>query len=340
MVWSVSEKLHGWNTQNFEIRTEERIPRSEYHHKAAEYLAQEQWKRNPDTIPPPKINPSNLTNGRFPINDSQFTLDELDAVIRKQPNNKAPGTHNLRAELVKYLDEENRKALLQFYNDILQSGKIRRFLTWSLSCLYFQKGRLHEIGKLSSNIIMQTFYKLLAAMIKNRLTQGLDDGFHSGKSTSHAISLARRLQSIAEVTGRNISVVMLDWEKAFDRLDHDRLMESLQRLEVPPRLLQLIKDIYTHPKFQVKCEEGSSAFFTAGSRYSSRMPTQPIFIYISHVRCILGHKKPASYPKAAWTVTWYLFLWNSLRWRYLDFWRSHCFNKQTPTWNWSWVLLL
>ena len=94
---------------------------------------------------------------------------------------------------------------------------------------------------------MQTFYKLLAAMIKNRLTQGLDDwimttqyGFRSGKSTSHAIFLARRLQSIAEVTGRNISVVMLDWEKAFDRLDHDRLMESLQRLEVPPRLLQLI----------------------------------------------------------------------------------------------------
>ena len=105
-------------------------------------------------------------------------------------------------------------------------------------------------------------------MIKNRLTQGLDDwimttqyGFRSGKSTSHAIFLARRLQSIAEVTGRNISVVMLDWEKAFDRLDHDRLMESLQRLEVPPRLFQLIKDIYTHPKFQVKCEEGSSAFY-------------------------------------------------------------------------------
>ena len=52
-----------------------RIPRSEYHHKAAEYLAQEQWKRNPDRIPPPKVNPSNLTNGRFPIDDSQFTLD-------------------------------------------------------------------------------------------------------------------------------------------------------------------------------------------------------------------------------------------------------------------------
>ena len=37
------------------------IPLSEYHHKAAEYLAEEQWKR-PDRLPPPKINSSILTN--------------------------------------------------------------------------------------------------------------------------------------------------------------------------------------------------------------------------------------------------------------------------------------
>ena len=202
-----------------------RIPRSEYHHKAAEYLAQEQRKRNPDRIPPPKVNPSNLTNGRFPINDSQFTLEELDAVIRKQPNNKAPGTDNLRAELVKYLDEENRKALLQFYNDILQSGKLEDSLHEASVVSIFKKGDSTKLENYRPISLLQTFYKLLAAMIKNRLTQGLDDwimttqyGFRSGTSTSHAIFLARRLQSIAEITGRN-SVVMLDWEKAFDRLD-------------------------------------------------------------------------------------------------------------------------
>ena len=145
---------------------------------------------------------------------------------------------------------------------------------------------------------MQTFYKLLAAMIKNRLTQGLDDGFHSGKSTSHAISLARRLQRIAEVTGRNISVVMLDWEKAFDRLDHDRLMESLQRLEVPPRLFQLIKDIYTHPKFQVKCEEGSSAFLRQEAGIRQGCPLSP-YLFILVMSVAFSDIKPASYPKAA-----------------------------------------
>ena len=188
-------------------------------------------------------------------------------MIRKQPNNKAPGTDNLRAELIKYLDEENRKALLQFYNDILQPGKLENSLHEASVVSIFKKGDSTKLENYRPISLLQTFYKLLAAMMKNRLTQGLDDwfmttqyGFRSGKSTSHAIFLARRLQSIAEVTDRNISVVMLDWKKAFDRVYHDRLMESLQRLEVPPRFLKFIKGIYAHPKFQVKCEEGSSAF--------------------------------------------------------------------------------
>lgn len=96
-------------------------------------------------------------------------------MIRKQPNNKAPGTDNLRAELVKYLDEENRKALLQFYNDILQSGKLEDSLHEASVVSIFKKGNSTKLENYRPISLLQTFYKLLAAMIKNRLTQGLDD---------------------------------------------------------------------------------------------------------------------------------------------------------------------
>ena len=95
--------------------------------------------------------------------------------------------------------------------------------------------------------------------MKNHLIQGFDDwimtteyDFRNGKSISHTIFLARRLQNITEVTGRNIKIFMLNWEKVFDRFDHDRLMENLQRLEISPRLLQFIQDIYINFKFQIK----------------------------------------------------------------------------------------
>ena len=44
--------------------------------------------------------------------DSNFSLQELNKVIDAQKNNKAPGSDNCTAELIKWLDRDNRGKLL------------------------------------------------------------------------------------------------------------------------------------------------------------------------------------------------------------------------------------
>ena len=77
-------------------------------------------------------------------------------------------------------------------------------------------------------------------MFENRLAEGLEIflmktqyGFRKGHSISHVVFLARRLQSLAEVSGKPILIVLLDWEKAFDRI---RLFESMRRLKIPTNI--------------------------------------------------------------------------------------------------------
>ena len=60
--------------------------------------------------------------------DSNFSLQELNKVIDAQKNNKAPGSDNCTAELIKWLDRDNRGKLLDnlsiyiyTYNNILDS---------------------------------------------------------------------------------------------------------------------------------------------------------------------------------------------------------------------------
>ena len=43
-------------------------------------------------------------------------------------------------------------------------------------------------------------------------------------------------------------MVLLDWEKAFDKVTHEALFSALERIGIDQKLIRLIKEIYKHPK--------------------------------------------------------------------------------------------
>ena len=78
--------------------------------------------------------------------------------------------------------------------------------------------------------------------------------FRKHKSTSHAIFMARRLQEITRYFGKSrtaSTLILLDWEKAFDKVSQQKMLEVLRRLQVPDKIYRLIKDFYTNPEFKV-----------------------------------------------------------------------------------------
>ena len=53
-------------------------------------------------------------------------------------------------------------------------------------------------------------------------------------------------------------MVFLDWEKAFDKVDQEKLIEAMERLRVPPKLIAILQTFYLNPRFRVKDIEGKS----------------------------------------------------------------------------------
>ena len=101
----------------------------------------------------------------------------------------------------------------------------------------------------------------MAHIIKNIIEEGLDNelqktqfGFRKGKSTANAIFTIRRIMDKAERSGSKLGVVLLDWEKAFDKITHSSLMKALERYRVPKKLINLIKDLYKNPTFKVNSD--------------------------------------------------------------------------------------
>ena len=58
------------------------------------------------------------------------------------------------------------------------------------------------------------------------------------KPTSQVLFIARRRIDMAERQAANLTLVLLDWEEAFDKIDQNKLIEVLSRLCVPQRVVR------------------------------------------------------------------------------------------------------
>jgi len=195
------------------------------------------------------------------------TLKEITQVIKQMKKNKSPGPDGIPMELFKEMDVDNLTTVLSIIRNWWQKEDMPEELLHAKVALLYKKGDPSDMDNYRPISLLQTFYKILAALIKERIDAGLDAwiyktqyGFRANKSTTQAIFIARRLQDIAEKTEKNIAIILLDWEKAFDKIDHERLLEVLARVQVPPKMLQLISELYKSPKFKVKCGTNTSEY--------------------------------------------------------------------------------
>ena len=57
---------------------------------------------------------------------------------------------------------------------------------------------------------------------------------------------------MAEAAGLNLSLISLDWSKAFDKLEHEALFHCLKRLGIRGKMLNCIKSLYSDSSFLPK----------------------------------------------------------------------------------------
>ena len=156
----------------------------------------------------------------------------------------------------------------------------------------FKKGDTDDAANYRPISLLNSAYKIYMTMIRSRMHEAVSHhitktqyGFRPGMSTSQAIYIIRRIQDFAEGKSTKLSLALLDWEKAFDRIQHDKLIISLERLGFDPQYLDVINDCYRKPTFYVKDEFGSSEMKTQSAGIRQGCPLSP-FLFILVMTCI------------------------------------------------------
>jgi hypothetical protein len=233
----------------------------------ADYLEQIQWKVRPATLVP---DTEPALRETLPVCLEPFTQVELRRAIQKAKNGKSCKQDDVPVEFFKSLAQEPGEALQPFLELCNQCWSEQSSPTdWSTAAVsvIFKKGNPAECGNYRPICLLTVCHKLFMAMIKQRLLDAGADafiwpsqfGFRPGCSTEQAIYIARRRIELARAQrGGRVSLLALDWAKAFDSLNVASLIDALRRFGLPADLLNVLHSLLSSRKFLVR-DCGSSS---------------------------------------------------------------------------------
>ena len=94
----------------------------------------------------------------------------------------------------------------------------------------------------------------------NRLLPDVQAGFRKGRGTRDQIASIPWIIKKAREFQKNISFCFIDYDKAFDCVNHNKLWQILKEIEIPEHLTCLLRNLYAGQEARVRTGHGTDCF--------------------------------------------------------------------------------
>ena len=116
--------------------------------------------------------------------------------------------------------------------------------------------------------------KILQVRLQKYMNQKLPDvqaGFRKGRGTRDQIfNICGFMEKVRDYQ-KNIYFCFIDYAKAFDYVDHNKLWKIIQEMEIPDHLTCLLRSLYAGQEATVRTRDGTMDWFQIGKRSKSRL---------------------------------------------------------------------
>ena len=245
----------------------------------------ETWKHTP--TPTHEISENKLPIPDLPYMLGDITIDEIQAQIKRLKKNKATGPDEIPMEVIKELDDENISMLCDILNIWWREEEIEEQYLQATVCLIYKKGSTALLDNYRPISLLNSLYKLFTAIVQKRLAAQLDPflqktqfGFRKDRSTADAIHCIRRAAEHGEQTQKQAHFVLLDWAKAFDKVDRQALLIAMAKMNIPTKYINIVRAIYTNTKFNITMEGHTSSWQRQETGIRQGCPLSPYLFLI------------------------------------------------------------
>jgi hypothetical protein len=174
---------------------------------------------------------------------------EIGEALKRMKGGKAMGPDGIPIEVWRYLGAKAIVWLTKLFNLIFRSNKIPE--EWRRSILvpiFKNKGDVQSCTNYRGIKLMSHTMKLWERVIEHRLrrvthvTQN-QFGFMPGRSIMEAIFLLRQLMERYREQKKDLHMVFIDLEKAYDKVSRNVIWCALEKHKILTKYVTLIKDM-------------------------------------------------------------------------------------------------
>ena len=201
--------------------------------------------------------------------ENDITSTEILDALKKHKNNKSPGPDGIPIEFYKLYWPVVGTDLLEVFRKGLDDSRLAHSQYIAVIKLLYKKGPREEIKKNWRPIsLLNTDYKLLSKVLAERIKSVLPEIIHrdqkGGISGRYIGDNSRLIEDILYEMENHDSeaiILMLDMEKAFDRVEWNWLFKVMKGFNFGDRFISWLQTLYSDAKCSILTNGFQSKYY-------------------------------------------------------------------------------
>ena len=182
--------------------------------------------------------------------------------------NKVSGGDGIPVELFQILKDDAVNILHSIFQQIWKTQQWPQDLKRTVFIPIPNKGNAKECSNYCTIALISYTSKVMVKFLQARLQQYMNHelpnvqaGFRKGRGTRDQIANIQWITEKARKFQKNIYFCFINYTKAFDYVDHNKLWKILQEIGIPDHLTCLLRNLYTGQEATVRTGHKTTEWF-------------------------------------------------------------------------------